>query len=130
MKGIYVLIISVDRDIQVNVGALGIFKFEKGLYAYVGSAQNYLEKRVKRHLGKNKKKFWHIDYLLDGSWTKVLRVYHKNAGRPEECKIAEELNKKGVPIPGFGSSDCKCESHLFKIQDYDFLSKDMSEMGV
>jgi Uri superfamily endonuclease len=130
MKGIYVLIISVNRNIRVDVGALGTLKFDKGLYAYAGSAQNYLEKRVKRHLRKSKKKFWHIDYLLDNSWTKVLQVYHKNATRQEECKTVEELSRNGVSIPGFGSSDCKCESHLFKIQDYDFLSKTMGEMVV
>ena len=128
MKGIYILIVSVDRDINVNVGALGSLKFEKGMYAYVGSAQNYLEKRVKRHLGREKKKFWHIDYLLDNPRAKVHRVFHKNAGRPEECRTTEELDKKGIPIPGFGSSDCKCESHLFKIADYEFLRKQMSEM--
>ncbi len=128
MKGIYILIVSVDRDINVNVGALGSLKFEKGMYAYVGSAQNYLEKRVKRHLGREKKKFWHIDYLLDNPRAKVHRVFRKNAGRPEECRTTEELNKKGIPIPGFGSSDCKCESHLFKIADCEFLRKHMSEM--
>ena len=130
MKGIYVLVISVEQDFQVNVGTLGILRFEKGLYAYVGSAQNCLEKRVRRHLGKNKKKFWHIDYLLDNSGTKILQVYHRDARRPEECKIAQELSKKGSSMAGFGSSDCKCESHLFKIEDYDFLSKGMSKMVV
>lgn len=112
----------------MNVGALGSLKFEKGMYAYVGSAQNYLEKRVKRHLGREKKKFWHIDYLLDNPRAKVHRVFHINARRPEECRTTEELNKKGIPIPCFGSSDCKCESHLFKIADCEFLRKHMSEM--
>ena len=37
MKGIYVLIILVE-DTCLKVGSLGIIDFQKGLYAYVGSA--------------------------------------------------------------------------------------------
>ncbi|MCJ7761950.1 hypothetical protein MUP38_00660, partial [Candidatus Bathyarchaeota archaeon] len=48
LKGVYVLIIRVDKDTGVNVGDLGKLTFEKGLYAYVGSAQNNLEQRIKR----------------------------------------------------------------------------------
>jgi Uri superfamily endonuclease len=127
MKGVYVLIISIGKDISVNTGALGSLKFERGLYAYVGSAQNNLEKRIKRHLETEKRKFWHIDYLLNNPCVKVLKVFHKKAGRPEECKITKELGKRGFAILGFGSSDCKCKSHLFKIKDYEFLREYMNE---
>ena len=72
LKGIYVLIIQVSNDVAVQVGALGKLTFTKGLYAYVGSAQVNLEKRVGRHLGKEKRKFWHIDYLLGNNAAKVL----------------------------------------------------------
>ena len=72
MKGVYVLIVSVGKDIRVNIGALGSIFFERGLYAYVGSAQNGLERRVQRHRRKAKKKFWHIDYLLDNDAVRVL----------------------------------------------------------
>ncbi len=121
VKGVYVLAIFVRKDISVNVGTLRCINFEKGLYAYVGSAQNNLEKRIERHLRKAKRKFWHIDNLLGNEFVKVLKVFHKTAERPEECKIAKELSKRGVPIKGFGSSDCTCKSHLFKLQDYEFL---------
>ena len=127
MKGIYILIVSVDRDINVNVGALGSLKFEKGMYAYVGSAQNYLEKRVKRHLGREKKKFWHIDYLLANRHARIVKIFNKKATRSEECRLSTELSKNGSPIIGFGSSDCNCRSHLFKIQEYEFLKEKMSE---
>jgi Uri superfamily endonuclease len=130
MKGIYVLIIRIDRNISVDTGAIGKLNFEKGLYAYVGSAQNNLEARIKRHLRTEKAKFWHIDYLLDNSSVKVLKVFYNRAGRPNECKIAKELAKKGSPIRGFGSSDCKCESHLFKVEDYEFLREHMRETAV
>lgn len=129
MKGIYVLVVSVERNITVRVGKLGSLRFERGLYAYVGSAQNSLESRVRRHLGREKKKFWHIDFLLDNLHVKVLRVLYRNVGRFEECRIAKELGKEGVAVPDFGSSDCRCKSHLFKVQGAEFLRDYMNEMN-
>lgn len=117
MKGIYVLVVSVDRDIYVKVGALGEFFFEKGVYAYVGSAQNSLEKRVDRHLTEDKQKFWHIDYLLDNEAAKVVDVFWKEASKSEECKVAGKLGERGVPTMNFGCSDCSCVSHLFMLGD-------------
>ncbi len=114
-KGIYVLVISISVDTRIDVGALGSIDFVKGLYAYVGSAQGDLEKRVQRHLRKAKQKFWHIDYLLDDDKVQVLKVFRKEAGKPDECKVAKKINRKGFPIKRFGSSDCKCVSHLFRL---------------
>ena len=126
-KGVYVLVISVSKDISVNVGALGTVNFEKGLYAYVGSAQKSLEKRIERHLGRTKRKFWHIDYLLNDDGVEVLKVFYKNVGKSEECKVANKIGERGVLTKGFGSSDCKCKSHLFKLKDYQFLREFMLE---
>ena len=126
-KGVYILVVSVSKDINVNIGALGSVNFEKGLYAYVGSAQNNLEKRIERHLRKTKQKFWHIDYLLDDANVKVLKVFYENAGKSEECKVANKIGERCVPTKGFGSSDCKCKSHLFKLKDYQFLGEFMFE---
>ena len=128
MKGVYVLIISVGNDIKVNVGALGSIFFERGLYAYVGSAQNDLERRVQRHLRKAKKKFWHIDYLLDGDVVRIVKVFHKEAEKSEECRIARKLSEKGIAVKRFGCSDCGCVSHLFRIGDYGLMRDFMSDM--
>ena len=130
MKGVYVLIIQVDEDTDVNVGAIGRLTFKKGLYAYVGSAQNNLEQRVKRHLGKEKRRFWHVDYLLDDYATKVVEVFYEQADKTEECAIAGVIGERGEPIDGFGSSDCRCKSHLFRIGDYEFLQEFMQVSGV
>jgi len=126
-KGIYILVVSVSEDINLNVGALGSVNFEKGLYAYVGSGQNNLEKRIARHLRKTKQKFWHIDYLLDDAHVEVAKVFHKKAEKLEECEVSKNISKIGVPVKGFGSSDCKCESHLFKLENYQFLREFMHE---
>ncbi len=128
MKGVYVLVVSVCKDIEVSVGALGDVHFEKGVYAYVGSSQNCLEKRVNRHLGNAKRKFWHIDYLLDNDAAKVKKAFCKQAGKSEECRIARKLNERGVAVKNFGCSDCSCVSHLFKVKDIRFLRKFMLEM--
>jgi Uri superfamily endonuclease len=125
VKGVYVLIIQVDKDGGVNVGALGNLRFEKGVYAYVGSAQTNLEKRINRHLRKNKRKFWHIDYLLDNDAAKIANMFFKQATKAEECKIAKVIGERGEPIAGFGCSDCKCKSHLFQLKDYGFLQETM-----
>ena len=116
MKGIYVLILKVKKSIKIKIGALGKIKFPKGSYAYVGSAQNNLEKRVARHLKKRKIKFWHIDYLLANKNVKINRIMYKSAGKSEECRIAQFLSNVEKPVKGFGSSDCKCESHLFRLK--------------
>jgi len=123
MKGIYILLIKVDKNIEARIGSLGSIKFEKGNYAYVGSAQNNLEKRVVRHKSKNKKTFWHIDYLLSNKHVRILKVFFKEAGKAEECKIAKKLSKTEDVIPKFGCSDCKCQSHLFRIKNLKSIAK-------
>ena len=125
MKGIYVLIIQVTNDAVVQVGALGKLTFPKGMYAYVGSAQNNLEKRVSRHLRKEKRRFWHIDYLLDNDAAKIIAVFHKQADKSGECAVAKTIGEKSEAVKGFGSSDCNCKSHLFHMEDYRFLQETM-----
>ena len=125
LKGIYVLIIQVDNDINLKIGALSRIAFTKGLYAYVGSAQTNLEQRIKRHLRKEKRKFWHIDYLLDNNAAKIIEVLFKKANKTEECKTAKSISERSKPIDGFGCSDCNCKSHLFRIEDYRFLQETM-----
>lgn len=86
MKGIYILLISITRDISVSVGALGNKDFHKGLYAYVGSAQNNLEKRVERHLRRSKESFGTSTICS----AIVKRKFSKHSGRKlEDMKNAE-----------------------------------------
>lgn len=113
-KGIYFLVILVRKNITVKVGKLGKLRFDKGRYFYVGSSQNNLEKRIERHLSEKKKKFWHIDYLLTNKGVKVEDTYYKKGSKKEECKFAFFINRFCKAVKGFGCSDCKCKSHLFK----------------
>ena len=111
MKGSYIIYIEAKKDQVVGIGKLGDIKFRKGFYAYVGSAMNGVEARVARHLGKGKKRHWHIDYLLGKA--KVVGALCIQSNRKVECSIAARLKEKFVGVPGFGCSDCKCQSHLF-----------------
>ncbi|MFN4133687.1 MAG: DUF123 domain-containing protein, partial [Candidatus Hadarchaeales archaeon] len=63
-SGVYVLLIQVPYSLATKVGEIGNIEFEEGYYAYVGSGMSGVDKRVGRHLRKEKKIYWHIDYLL------------------------------------------------------------------
>ncbi|MBS7647575.1 MAG: GIY-YIG nuclease family protein [Candidatus Bathyarchaeia archaeon] len=130
LKGIYILAVLVSRDETVKVGSLGTVTFAKGLYAYVGSAQNGLEKRLRRHLRKAlKRKFWHIDYFLAVNSVNVVKVFFKEAEKPEECATAHVLAQFGLPVMGFGCSDCNCKSHLFHFSSIDLLETTCLKLG-
>jgi len=109
MRGTYALIVQVPFDIEISVGTLGRRSFPAGYYVYVGSAMGGVEKRIGRHLRREKKVRWHIDYLLMRA--RVVDVIVAE-GRGE-CRAARSLAKRLRPIEGFGSSDCDCSSHLF-----------------
>lgn len=113
MKGIYILVIEVKKDLKKSVGKLGDIFFSSGYYVYIGSAQNNLEKRIKRHISKRKKLWWHIDYLLEEKDVVIKEVLFKMLDKSWECKIAKSI--RGIPIDKFGSSDCNCESHLYRV---------------
>ncbi|HEC72621.1 MAG TPA: GIY-YIG nuclease family protein [Thermoplasmatales archaeon] len=111
MNGCYILVIKLNKDTFIEIGKLGEIFFKKNFYAYVGSAMNGLERRINRHLRKNKKTYWHVDYLLNCG--KIKHVFYKESHKREECDIAGKLMRKLPMIPGFGCSDCSCRSHLF-----------------
>ena len=123
LKGAYILIVHVGKDSEIEIGSLGKTFFEKGDYAYIGSAMNSLEKRIKRHKGKEKKLFWHIDYLLSAPNSELKKVFVKPSNKKEECRIAEKVSTTGIPVRGFGCSDCDCSSHLFRVKERQLQAK-------
>jgi len=111
MKGSYILIVEIKSDSIIPFGKKGIKQFEKGYYIYVGSALGGLGQRIQRHLRKQKKLHWHIDYLLEHAI--ITNVFYKEGKIREECNIAKKLDRQLFSIPGFGCTDCRCKSHLF-----------------
>ncbi|MEI6450869.1 MAG: DUF123 domain-containing protein [Actinomycetes bacterium] len=61
---LYIVLTYVPRRTSVQVGALGPVAFERGWYAYVGSAARARRARVARHLAAGKPLRWHADYLF------------------------------------------------------------------
>ncbi|MFC2066897.1 DUF123 domain-containing protein [Chloroflexota bacterium] len=110
-KGAYVLLVKLPEEQTITVGRLKDVYFPRGYYAYVGSAMGGVKARVSRHLRRNKKLHWHIDYLLEKA--SVVDISVCQTEDRAECAIAQALGSKFDSIPGFGSSDCHCQSHLF-----------------
>lgn len=123
IKGGYVLFAQLDAGKRIHVGSLGVIPFAEGFYAYLGSALGGFKSRVNRHLTEDKEPKWHIDYLLNEA--KVLRVILCETERRLECPLSQALVGGFSFIPGFGSSDCQCQSHLYFANDRSSL-----ELGV
>lgn len=106
----YQLFIDVARTVRVAVGALGLHTFRAGRYVYTGSAKRNLEARVRRHLSRDKRLHWHIDYLLAAPGVGVAEVRRFTTA---ECAL-NRRTEGTLPVPGFGASDCRahCGSHL------------------
>jgi sugar fermentation stimulation protein A len=112
MTGVYVAVFYLPESDRLSIGRLGRFTFDAGFYAYVGSAQTNLSSRLARHGRKRKPLRWHIDFLsCHATMLGALTYDHEKS---MECQIADALAQEYVmPVPGFGSSDCGCKSHLF-----------------
>ena len=112
-KGSYVLIIQLKSETSSTVGKLGEFDFPRGYYMYCGSALGGLSARINRHLRPDKQLHWHIDYLL--RFADIVEVWYISSDRRLECTLyteARTLSGAEDIAPGFGSSDCRCRSHL------------------
>ncbi len=110
-KGSYLLLIDLAEEQTITVGSLGAVHFQRGYYAYVGSALGGFKSRLNRHMRKDKTPKWHIDYLLQKVTLKSIIICETE--ERVECAIAVALRRQFESIPRFGSSDCKCPSHLF-----------------
>jgi sugar fermentation stimulation protein A len=112
-SGSYLIMLEIPRPCDVETGALGTLRYEAGWYVYAGSARKNLSARIKRHLRRTRKKqHWHIDYLSPQAAR--IKAYPVCSYRNLECSLAAALKKLGgTAVSRFGSSDCRCESHLF-----------------
>lgn len=126
-KGSYIVILRLKKNEKIQVGNLGDIRFKKGYYLYAGSAKTNLSKRIARHQRKHKNLFWHIDYLRQ--YADHCASLPVKTSTDLECEIADALNKISQwNIPGFGASDCKCNSHLFGMSHDPALSPQFIKM--
>lgn len=111
-SGTYIAVFVLSRRRRIQVGRLGSFWFEPGLYLYAGSAQRNLSTRLERHARRSKPLHWHIDYL--STKAPMIGAMIVPGHRERECELAGELRHMyELAAPGFGASDCECGGHLF-----------------
>jgi len=111
IKGSYLLFLNCPSKTKIQVGKLGNILFSPGYYIYVGSAMGGIKKRLKAHLKIEKRAHFHLDYLLP-HFSIIGFIAFGNQFR-EECILASKIASFGEAVNGFGSTDCKCISHLF-----------------
>ena len=126
LKGSYCLLAYLSKGCLMAFGKNSAF-FPRGWYAYVGSAMNGIDKRVQRHLRSHKKMRWHIDFLLDKAVVK--EVIAMSSELREECAKAAALKAIGglVIAKRFGSTDCRCETHLLFFRSNPMKRRDFWE---
>lgn len=113
--GTYVLLFELRSLIRLSVGKLGIFRFPAGWYAYTGSAlgPGGLPARIRHHLGITTRPHWHMDYLRPrGS---IREIWYGQGRCYDEHRWAaclQSMPRSITVVPGFGSSDCRCGTHL------------------
>jgi Uri superfamily endonuclease len=132
-SGVYVLVLSLVRAKRVTVGQLRTIQFAPGFYAYVGSAMGPGGfKRVARHLdvsaGRNKTHKWHIDYL--SAVAQIVGISKIVTSDRIECEMARNLalNPVLTGVTGFGSSDCRCSTHLFYARHFHDLENAIQKL--
>jgi sugar fermentation stimulation protein A len=126
-RGSYLLILNLKKNQNINVGKLGKIPFKEGFYIYIGSAMANLSKRIERHRRLRKRHHWHIDELRAvAEFHSVLAI---RSSKRLECEIAKALSKiVEWTIPGFGSSDCLCETHLFGMKNNPLQSAEFHKL--
>jgi Uri superfamily endonuclease len=117
VPGAYALLIELQRAAVFRHGLLAGKRLPPGRYVYCGSANGPggIAARLARHLRRSKTLRWHVDQLTTRG--RVLATAAVPGG--SECDLADRLlalDGVGVPLPGFGSSDCRrCAAHLLSV---------------
>jgi Uri superfamily endonuclease len=112
-RGTYALVAFLKKGVRIQIGRLGMHDFTEGYYIYAGSALGSLSGRLNRHLKQQKRLHWHIDYLLQHA--SIKEIWYTEGLDRLECTwnaIITALPGAQLSIRGFGSSDCRCFSHL------------------
>ncbi len=117
--GLYVIALFLETRICIEIGILGVVCMEPGIYGYVGSARGRggLRSRIARHIAKDKKIRWHIDYLTSLRDVRILSIVYIRSKEDLEDVIANIIRSIDCWIPsirGFGSTDKLSYTHLFR----------------
>ena len=128
-KGVYVLFLRFREPVETEAGALGHICLPAGDYCYVGSAMGGLDQRVSRHLSHDKNIRWHIDHLT--TICSDMHAFEHKGTSITECGLGKTIIEAGgePAVIGFGCSDCKCQTHLFKV-DAERTERVLKDIGM
>ena len=117
--GTYALVLACRRTGTVRVSKLGSIELELGFYVYLGSAfgTGGLAARVRHHRQIAAHPHWHIDYLR--ARCDLVEVWFTADLTRREHSWAKAVGRMpgaSTPLPCFGSSDCECDTHLFRFE--------------
>lgn len=129
LPGTYVLVCYARKAKLVRAGRMGRLAVGRGYYFYVGSAlgPGGLRARLAHHMRPALKPHWHIDYLRTvAALRQIWFCYGEERREHFWASVLHNVPGGAVPFPGFGSSDCGCESHLYffgkRLKRSDFYS--------
>lgn len=116
VAGTYALLLCCRQARLLQIGRRGSMRLAPGCYIYVGSAfgPGGLRARLAHHLRLTDRPHWHLDYLRMATYPQA--IWFSTAQHRQEHLWAQLLaNSRGarIPLPGFGSTDCRCVTHLF-----------------
>ncbi len=114
--GTYALVLSAKANGLIRIGRLGTLRLQSGFYVYVGSAlgPGGVRGRLLHHLRPAKRPHWHIDHLRRHTVLKEVWYGLDPVSREHQwARCLGTLPGASIPLAGFGSSDCQCESHLY-----------------
>jgi Uri superfamily endonuclease len=130
-KGTYIVLLESDTDKCITIGRHGALRLEKGIYAYVGSAfgPGGVPARIKHHRKLSTKPHWHMDYLrIHVQYIKSFYVISEQRCEHEWAQHLGSYDSASIPMKGFGSSDCNCQTHLFYFSDIKEIENCISKL--
>ncbi len=115
-RGTYLLLLELENNQKIKPGCLEEAEYKKGMYIYVGRASRGLKARIRRHIRKEKKQFWHIDHLLPEAKLREIWTRENFFDECQTASIIRDFLRSSSPVHrGFGASDCRCAGHLLPI---------------
>ena len=115
--GTYMIIMRLSAPAQLDIGRMAHVSLAAGRYGYIGSAlgPGGLGGRMQHHLGTIAIPHWHIDYLRAVAQCEQVWVCAQAQGREHAwADLLVQWSDVSVAVPAFGTSDCRCATHLFR----------------
>ena len=129
--GAYALMIRLAAPLNLGCRRWRGVALEPGLYVYAGSARGPggIGARLRRHARPSKVWHWHVDALTGAGRLVAAGAFIDGT----ECAIMVRIVQgqgTRIPIPGFGSSDCRrCSAHLAQIPSRRNLENLLRRLG-